>query len=616
MSQEPSSLPPPPESYSPPPEDGGTLIAPPPRPNRRPVMLLVVAGGLLLLLLFLLLPGSWLGGSPSPGPASVTGTVGALPGGTVAATPAGPTPLVAGGTIVPASPVTGTVAAGAPGPPAATPALTGTVAGGLSNPLATLVVRLPDAQPSAPAVLSGTVSPAASGAAELPGLTVIDASGGAFACARSQGCAGAASAGQAVYPGGEARTTAGGGVRLQAPAGVVSLAADTLLRVGQVDDRQTGLTLMQGRLLARAAAGRQSQFAVTAGASTVQATGSSFGVAVLPSGDTRVSVPADAGRPAQVRAGASDVTVAPGMSVTVSASGVAGTPAALDASETSALTTLGAPVLPGPPGAVAQVTELPVPSVGPFAPGVVTATVVLTPPPEHTLIPLTVLAVGQPTPLGGGRTGGTPGVGIGGVVMSTPGAGAASGTPAGATTGVTLGPADLLAAVVQAMGTTASYNFGATRGLDPVTAEFSAGTVAGDTVCWITTAAGTRTDYQLRGGVLFQRSGTGPWQQQSGSGAAPAWVSYWKLLGQVEPATAREVPAAQMDAVPVRHIQARLATAAGQPANTWIAALVGADDHLVRSLVLSDAEPGAGRPIFKMGLSSLGAALACPPLSP
>jgi hypothetical protein len=177
------------------------------------------------------------------------------------------------------------------------------------------------------------------------------------------------------------------------------------------------------------------------------------------------------------------------------------------------------------------------------------------------------------------------------------------------------GPAGLLVGAARAMSNVPSYTFGATLGADPATAEFSAGTLAGDTACWITTVNAVRTDYQVRGGIVYQRTGTGGWQQQPNQQGIPAWMTYWKLLEQIDPSTVTDLGTTQMDAVTVRHLRAQLLPASGLTGLNWIDAFVSDQDQLVRGLVLYKGDPAANATFFKIGYSSLGAPLSCPPLS-
>ncbi|HMA38269.1 MAG TPA: hypothetical protein VKY74_27730 [Chloroflexia bacterium] len=527
--------------------------------------------------------------TPSPGPA--TGTPG---------TPSA-TPFTAnsGVTFPPASPATSPVATG--------PAITA----GLGSPVATTAARLPLPQPSAPAsgVLSGT--PALGGATppegDLQTIGVVDAGGTAYACARRQGCPLPAAPGQLLYPGGEARTGADGTLHLQTPAGLLALAGGTTVQVSGLDDRQVALVLAAGRLLVRAAPGRALAMAVSTGPATVSATGSSFSVVALSGAQagTRVAVPATAPRPAHVSTpnNPAGTDVPPGSQVDVLPGGALTGAGPLTPDETAALQALDGTAPGTTPAAVAQVTTLAVPSALPFPTDAVTATMVLTPPPEQTLGPLTVLPIGGPsaTPIGGSGAAGT----------GTPGP---AGPPAALASPTLSAPANLLAAAAGAMGRVTSYTFGATRGADPATAEFSAGSVAGDTACWIATTNGQRSDYQVRGSSVFLRQGTAPWQQQPDQHGLPAWLTSWQLLAQVDPATVADLGAAPLDAVTVHHLRARLALAAGADP-LWIDAIVGADDHLVRSLILYTGDPGQNHPTLKIGFSSFGAALSCPPLT-
>ena len=465
-----------------------------------------------------------------------------------------PTGTVRAGTGTPAAMMTGTVGLGTGTPMAV---MTGTVGLGTGTP----VVAVP-APPQ-----------------------VLDSAGTAYLCPQGPGCNAAAAANAPLPVGGEARTTLSSTLRLQTAAGLLALAGDSAVRVARLDSGGTGLTLTRGRVLLRAAAGRTGALAVTVGGATVTGTGTSFGVVLLPDGGVRVSVPADAPRSVAVQTGyrgsPAAVDLGPGKSMTLAADGTV-TLGPLDPTEIAALVALGGGP-PATPAAVAAITVLPVPTLAPYPPGVVTATIVLTPPAEQTLPPVTLVA---------GATAG----------------------PATPPVAATVPPVDLLGLAVTAMGDAGSYTFGATLGADPATAEFTAGTWTGDTACWISTGPAGRSDYQWRGGTLFRRSGTGAWQQQAG-GSLPPWLTVWRVLGQTDPATAGELASDKLDTVTVRRLRARLLPAAGYPAGTWIDATVGAADSLVRSVILYDAEPGSGHAILKIGFSSLGSAAHCPPLS-
>lgn len=569
-------------------------------PGRSNPRSLVLLGGAVVLLVVILAVMSLTGGSQppprkTPGPsatvrgtvqagAPLTGTLAARITGTVAVTPAAATPT---------GPAAVTPSAAAENP-SATPLPVGEKA----------TPTLPAAQPSAPAgaVRSGTPTDVSSEpgtpAVEPLRVEVVESLGSSFACARSRDCDLEAAPGLPVYPGGEARTEAGGRLRLQTPAGLLALAGQSTLHVTALDDAQVALTLVRGRLLARAAAGRQGTLAITAGDATASGAGGTFGVALLSDGSVRVSAPADSARAVHVHsaaAGSKDLDLAPGTQVTIAATGGPGSPAPLDRDEGAALAALGdlAPI--GTPAAVAAVTVVAVPSLIPFPSDVVTATAVLTPPAEGTLPPLTVLPVGQPTSTAGPET-----------PIPTLAPPTATATPSG--------PAALLAAAVPAMAALPSYTFGATRGIDIPTAEFSAGTYAGDTACWTATTEGRQSDYQVRSGVVFRRDAGGAWQQQTDQAGIPAWLSYWQLLDQVDPATAGDRGPAPDD--PDSHLlRARLLPTAGFSADTWVEATVGNGDYLVRTLVLSDGNPDTGRAFFRMRLSSLGDAAPCPPLT-
>lgn len=511
--------------------------------------------------------------------------------------------------------------------PAATPTAP---AASPTAPLATpSEMALAGVTPSAPAIASG---PVATGAAQLPGpagtaaagtpisgslalspgagatgtagatgapaptgASVVDVSGAAYICGRTQGCADPAAPGLSVYPGGEARTGPDGRLRLQTPAGLLALGAGATVQVTSLDEQQVTIGLTGGQLLARAAPGRQTPLVVRAGPAVVTGAGTTFGVALDPSGGARVTSPADAPRPVQVQgagAGAA-VSLAPGQTLTVTVAGGVGAAGPISDADSAALAALGDLAPAGTPVAAAFVTVLPVPSVGPFPPGVVTATIVLTPPPEQTLPPLTMLpiTVGTATPATP-----VPPASPTAVIAGKPGAGGFS-------------------AAFAAMSAIGSYTFGATRGADPATAEFSAGTYTGDTACWITTASGQRTDFQARAGSLFRRAGTGAWSQDPTTPAIPAWMTAWKYLGQIDPASALDFGATQLDAAQVSRLRARLTAGAGLGADVWVEAFVGVDDHLARSVAVYQGAPEAGSPLLKIGFSSLGAALSCPPLT-
>ena len=477
------------------------------------------------------------------------------------------TGTVGSGTSTAVSALTGTVS-----PTAATPvaALTGTVGLGTGTPAAAITST----------VASGT-STAVSAAPAPP--QVLDSTGTAYLCPQGPGCTVAAAPNVPLPVGGEARTTLSSTLRLQTAAGLLTLAGDSVAQVAHLTADGTGLTLTRGRVLLRAAAGRTGALAVTAGGATATGTGTTFSVVVLPDGGTRISVPTAAPRPVAVQIGGagSPTDLGPGKSLTLAADGTV-TLGPLDPTEIAALVALGG-MPPATPAAVAAITVLPVPTFAPYPPGVVTATIVLTPPAEQTLPPVTLVAGSTANPA----------------------------TPSAASTAP---PADLLGLAITAMGSVGSYTFGATLGADPGAAEFTAGTWTGDTACWISTSPAGRSDYQWRGGTLFQRTGTAAWQQQAG-GTLPPWITTWRVLGQIDPATVSELPSQQLDAVPVRRLRARLLPTAGYPAGTWADVTVGAADSLVRSLILYDAEPGSGHAILKIGFSSLGTAAPCQPLS-
>lgn len=432
---------------------------------------------------------------------------------------------------------------------------------------------------SATATVAGSPTPAGTPVA----IQVVDAQGATTICDATGSCISPAAVGRSTGAGGQAITGKGGSLRLQSTAGLIALNSGTTLTLVQSDSAGVTVNLTAGRVLARAAAGRTEPLAVTAGKSHITGTGTTFSVAALGGGAWRVSVPPAAPRPVTVQTGPDPTNaspVGPDHSLTLAADGSV-TLGPIDPTESAALAALGA-IPPSTPAATGNITVLPVPTLPPFPPGVVTATMVLTPPAGGTLPPLT-------------EVGGTP--------ASTP-------VPA-----ATAGPFDLLGLSVTAMRGLSSYTFGATLGADPATAEFTAGTYSRDSSCWISTQGGARTDYQLRGTTLFRRSGEGAaWQQQAG-GTLPAWMTIWGVLGQVDPATVRELAPQQVDAAPARLLRGRLLPAAGYPAGTWVEAAIGGDDHLVRTLVLYSAEPGNGPAVLKIGFSSLGTAPACPPLT-
>ncbi len=531
-----------------------------------------------------------IGGTGTPG-ALVTATIG-LGIGTPAVAISGTMGL---GTSTPAALITGTAGLGT-GTPAAisgtlsvstgTPAaaISGTMGSGTSTPAALITgtVGLGTGTPAAALSATrglGTATPAAA----LPAaLHVLEVEGTVYLCPDQPGCSTAAAANSLLPLGSEARTALSSTLRLQTAAGLLTLAGDSTVRVARLDAAGTGLTLTHGRVLLRAAAGRSGALAVTAGGATVTGTGSSFSVAVLPDGGTRVSVPADAPRPVAVQtgpAGSPAADLGPGKTLTLAADGTV-TLGPIDPTEIAALVALGGGP-PATPAAVAAITVLPVPTLAAPLPGVVTATIVLTPPAEQTLPPVTVVAGTAPT--------------------------AAASVP-------TVPPADVLGLAVTAMSTVGNYTFGATLGADPTAAEFSAGTWSGDSACWISTGPSGRSDYQWRSGLLFRRNGTAAWQQQAG-GNLPPWITLWRVLGQIDPTTVSELPPQQLDAVTVRRLRAHLLPASGYPAGTWADVTVGAADSLVRSVILYDAEPGSGHTILKIGFSSLGSAAPCPPLS-
>ncbi len=560
----------------------------PPTPRRS--FLLPLVGLLIVLLLIVagvtLLPKT--SGTPTPVPPSPT-----APGPTATELVVAPTGSAVAGLS------TGTAEAGSiEGTPAGLPSaepttargvLTGTaVAGTTGTPGTATTAGTPGTQPAAGT--PGTETAAGTPAAAPTGITVLDSSGTAFVCGLAPGCTQAAVAGMAVTPGGEVRTGPDGQLRLQTPAGLVVLTGTTTLRVTSLDAQQEAITLSGGRVLAQSAPGRNVTLTITTTAASVAGTGTSFGVAVLPSGGVRVAVPAIGSRPVKVQgsAGGPALDLAPGQQVRIDATGAPGAAGPLDATEAAALAALGAFSPAGTPVA-AQITELPVPAVSPFPSGAITATIVLTPPAEGTLPPV---AGGTGTPVAGGPVTATVTLGP---------------TPPG--------PAGLLVGAARAMSNVPSYTFGATLGADPATAEFSAGTLAGDTACWITTVNAVRTDYQVRGGIVYQRTGTGGWQQQPNQQGIPAWMTYWKLLEQIDPSTVTDLGTTQMDAVTVRHLRAQLLPASGLTGLNWIDAFVSDQDQLVRGLVLYKGDPAANATFFKIGYSSLGAPLSCPPLS-
>jgi hypothetical protein len=546
--------------------------SPPPASGNRGLMLAGAVVVLLVLILATQLP-NWL----RPNGAAATPT---------APAPASPTAPEATPSEMALAGATASAPAIASGPVATTgaaqlPTPGGTAAAG--TPISGSVALSPEA--------TGT----AGGAPAPAGASVVDVSGAAYVCGRTQGCADPAAPGLSVYPGGEARTGPDGRLRLQTPAGLLALGSGGVVQVASLDERQVTIALTGGQLLARAAPGRQIPLVVRAGPAVVTGAGTTFGVALDPSGGARVTAPADAPRPVQVQgagAGAA-VSLAPGSTLTVTVAGGVGAPGPISDADSAALAALGDLAPAGTPVAAAFVTVLPLPSVGPFPPGVVTATIVLTPPPEQTLPPLTVRPITEGTA--------TPGTPIPpasptAVIAGKPGAGGFS-------------------AAFAAMSAIGSYTFGATRGADPAGAEFSAGTYTGDTACWITTAGGQRTDFQARGGSLFRRAGSGAWSQDPTTPAIPAWMTAWKYLGQIDPATALDFGTAPLDAAPVSRLRARLAADAGLGADVWVEAFVGVDDHLARSVAVYQGAPEAGSPLLKIGFSSLGAALSCPPLT-
>jgi hypothetical protein len=491
---------------------------------------------------------------------TVTGTLGLTPGTAVAATT---------GT------VTGTLGLT---PGTAVAATTGTVTGTLGLTPGTAVAAATGII-SATATVAGSPTPAGTPVA----MQVVDASGPTTICDATGSCISPAAVGRSAGAGGQAITGKGGSLRLQSTAGLIALNPGTTMTLVQSDSAGVTVNLTGGRVLARAAAGRTEPLAVTAGKSHIIGTGTTFSVAALGGGAWRVSVPPAAPRPVTVQVGPDPINAAPvgpDHSLTLAADGSV-TLGPIDPTESAALAALGA-IPPSTPAATGNITVLPVPTLPPFPPGVVTATMVLTPPAGGTQPPLTAVP-------------GTP--------PSTP-------VPA-----ATAGPFDLLGLSVTAMRGLGSYTFGATLGADPATAEFTAGSYSRDSSCWISTQGGTRTDYQLRGTTLFRRSGEGAaWQQQVG-GTLPGWMIVWGVLGQVDPATVRELAPQQVDAAPARLLRGRLLPAAGYPAGTWVEAAIGGDDRLVRNLVLYSAEPGNGPPVLKIGFSSLGTAPACPPLT-
>ena len=564
----------------------------PPAPRRS--FLLPLVGLLIVLLLIVagvtLLPKT--SETPTPVPPSAT-----APGPTATELVVAPTGSAVAGLS------TGTAVAGGAETPAGLPSAEATTGRGVltgTTPAGTPGTPGTAGTPGTPGTAGTPGTPGTETAAGTPvaaptGISVLDSSGTAFVCGLAPGCTQAAVAGMAVTPGGEVRTGPDGQLRLQTPAGLVVLTGTTTLRVTSLDAQQAAITLNSGRVLAQAAPGRTVTLTITTTAGSVAGMGTGFGVAVLPSGGMRVAVPALGNRPVTVQGSgtAPALDLAPGQQVTVDATGTAGAVGPLDATEAAALAALGAFSPAGTPVA-AQITELPVPAVSPFPSGAVTATMVLTPPPEQTLPPLTV------APVAGGT--GTPVAG--GAVTAT----------------VTLGPtppglAGVMVGAARAMSGVPSYTFGATLGANPATAEFSAGTLAGDTACWITTVNAARTDYQVRGGLVFQRTGTGGWQQQPNQQGIPAWMTYWKLLDYIDPGTVSDLGTTQMDAVTVRHLRAQLQPASGLTGLNWIDAFISDQDQLVRGLVLYKGDPAANDTFFKIGYSSLGAPLSCPPLS-
>ncbi|MGI8587634.1 MAG: FecR domain-containing protein [Chloroflexia bacterium] len=453
---------------------------------------------------------------------------------------------------------------------------------------------------------TGTGTPAS-------GLSVIDTSGAAYLCPHSQGCTDLAGPNMSLGTGGEVRTGPGGTVRLQTPAGLITLGPDSTLRVGGIDDQQTRLTLAAGRVVARSAAGRQSAFVVSSGLVTVTGAGSTFSVSSqtvsLPAApgqqsSVRVTVPADAAHGVHISSPSTGVSmdVPQGRQVDVLPTG-APTSGPITSDEAAALAALGTGAPQSTPGAVAGITELPIPFAPPMPSGVVTATIVLTPPPDATMVPVTV----QPH----GETTSTPAAGVNALPVPSA-APSTTAPPAG-----TPSAADMFAAAFTAMGKVPSYTFGLTNGPDPATAEFGAGTFAPGAACWTVTSKGYRADYQVRGNTVYTRPGTGPWQLLTASEDVTVQLTFWRLLGLIGPATATDLGSSQFDAVTVHHLRAQIAVGSGGASwiGAWLDAFVGADDHLVRSLIIYEGDPKTNNAVFKMGLSSLGDAPPCPPLA-
>ncbi len=516
---------------------------------------------------------------------TLSGTATALPATAIAGVPETPVltaTAVLSGTAVPATAVAGL-------PPTATVALSGTATTVLSG---TATAAAAAGLPSA--VTTGGPAPGGTG------IQVVDSTGPAYACAQAAGCDQAAASGATIVPGGEARTGAAGGLRLQTPAGLVILAADTTVRLATVDSTQVVITLQQGTALVRAAAGRTAQLTVNAGPATVSGTGSTYAVALQSNGDVQVTVPAESAHLAHVTApaGAQNADLSPGTQATVAAEGALGPAVPVDAATAAALATLGGVPPAGTPAAAA-ITALVVPTPPPFPAGAVTATMVLSPPPGTPALPPPSTAVAQAPSAT--------------VPPGTPAPPAATATPL-----VIPSPrsvADWFAAGAAAMGGASAYTFGAAQGLPPAAQEFSAGTVADGTACWIATINGAQTDFQVRDGVMYRRTPGGAWQQQSGTAGLPAWLTYWHLLGQVDLTSAQDLGAEARDAVTVHHLRARLQPAPGFAADTWIEAYVGASDYRVRALVLWNGPPATGQAFFRIGYSSFGAPLGCPPLN-
>ncbi|HEX6607345.1 MAG TPA: FecR domain-containing protein, partial [Chloroflexia bacterium] len=374
----------------------------PPAPRRS--FLLPLVGLLIVLLLIVagvtLLPKT--SETPTPVPPSAT-----APGPTATELVVAPTGSAVAGLS------TGTAVAGGAETPAGLPSAEATTGRGVltgTTPAGTPGTPGTAGTPGTPGTAGTPGTPGTETAAGTPvaaptGISVLDSSGTAFVCGLAPGCTQAAVAGMAVTPGGEVRTGPDGQLRLQTPAGLVVLTGTTTLRVTSLDAQQAAITLNSGRVLAQAAPGRTVTLTITTTAGSVAGMGTGFGVAVLPSGGMRVAVPAIGNRAVQVQGSgtAPVLDLAPGQQVTVDATGTAGAAGPLDATEAAALAAMGAFSPAGTPVA-AQITELPVPAVSPFPSGAVTATMVLTPPPEQTLPPLTVgpVAGGTGTPVAGG----------------------------------------------------------------------------------------------------------------------------------------------------------------------------------------------------------------------